>query len=597
MLVLAIELVFMLLFGHALLSWLRGRDPLASDVTLVFGAISGLFALTVLRVVLGDPPTLLRSVSVAMLLAQPVLVLRLVARVQDLPRALLSAAVVLYLVSAGPVIVLGSSAPEWSTWLAVGGFAVVQGVASLYLLREAHRRTGAPRLRLNIASLSTALFGLALVAAGSGAGNVAQIVALMSAVGYVAAFMPPQRLRRVWAMSAAHDYGRSLLAAPTDSTAEEIWERFARAIDEICDVDAVVVLARTPDGGVAVVASAGADQTTWVRHVDFDLLNGLSRQQRTNSACPIETTFAEQVQARYSTRVPLPPRHGGATDHVALLLSRHRSLFSDDDLDVVGDLGAQAGLLAGRADAAAEQQRLAVELANTVEALGLASQAKSSLLARVGHEFRTPLTVVIGYCAILRRTQGAVASSLATDAVDRIDEAGRRLLALVEEVLDVAKMDAGQLDLEPERVDVSDLVSRTIEELGPLAARKRLTISSHLTSTWVDADPGRLLQVLHNLFSNAIKFTPEGGCVRFVVEALSGEARISVVDTGVGIAAADQSRVFDEFTQLTVEPSNPGTGLGLSIARRLVTAHGGRTEVESAPGEGSRFTVVLPASS
>lgn len=597
MLVLAIELVFVLLFGHALLSWLRGRDALAGDVTLVFGAMAGLFALTVLQVVVDDPPRLAGSIATAMLLAQPVLTLRLVSRVQDLPRALLPAAIVIYVLSAGPALVLDSPLPPWSTWLAVAGFVLVEGTAAAYLLGEAGRRTGAPRLRLKTASLSTALFGLALIAAGSQTGQVARIAALVSAVGYVAAFMPPRRLRRVWATTAAHDYGRALLAAPIDSTAEEIWVRFATAVDEICDADAVLVLARTPDNGTAVVAGTGAGTTTWIEHVDFDDLCEPRHQQRITPAFPIAAAFAAQVQARYITRMPLPPRHGGATDHVALLLSRHRSLFNDDDLDVVGDLGAQAGLLVGRADNAAEQQRLADELESTVEALGVASLAKSSLLARVSHEFRTPLTVIIGYCAILRRTRASSVSPLAAEAVDRIDDAGQRLLTLVEEVLDVAKMDAGHLDLQLEQVDLTDLVSRTIEELRPLAARKRLTITSDLAATTVQADPNRLLQVIHNLSSNAIKFTPEGGRVRLVTEAQDGEVRISVIDTGVGIAPGDQARVFDEFSQLEIEPSNEGTGLGLSIARRLVSAHGGRTEVESTLGEGSRFTVVLPASS
>lgn len=595
MLVLAIELAFMLLFGHALLSWRRDRDPLARDVTLVFGATAGLFVVTVLGVVLPDPPRVLALVVTAMLLAQPLATLRLVSRVQDLPGALLPAAVLLFVLSAGPVLLLGPPGPWWAVGLAVTGFVVVEGTAAAYLLREAGRRTGAARLRLKIASLSTALFGLAIVAAAAEEGRTARIVALISVLGYVAAFMPPRRLRRMWATTAAHDYGRQLLATPTDSTAEEIWARFAAAVDEICDADAVAVLARTPDDGTAVVAGTGVDQDTRIEHVDFELLSVLSRQQRVGTACPIESTFGAQVQARYSTRVPLRPRHGGATDHVALLLSRHSSLFNDDDLDVVGDLGAQAGLLAGRADTAAEHKRLANELASTVEALGVASQAKSSLLARVSHEFRTPLTVIIGYCAILRRTQAAAVSPLAAEAVDRVDDAGQRLLTLVEEVLDVAKMDAGDLDLRTEQVDLGDLVSRTLQEFQPLAARKRLTISSDLRAASVHADPNRLLQVISSLTSNAIKFTPEGGGVRLVTEAQDGEVRISVIDTGIGIAADDQGRVFDEFTQLKVEPTNNGTGLGLSIARRLVMAHGGRTELESAPGEGSRFTVVLPA--
>jgi signal transduction histidine kinase len=292
--------------------------------------------------------------------------------------------------------------------------------------------------------------------------------------------------------------------------------------------------------------------------------------------------------------VPLRPPHGGSPAHTALLLSRYRSLFSDDDLDVVADLGATAGLLAERADAAAEQARLSAQLADTVEALRVASNAKSNLLARVSHELRTPLTVIIGYGDVLKRLRAVLPGSVAADAIERIDDAGRHLLTMVEEILDVAKMDAGHVDLRPEDVDLTDLINRTIAELRPLAAHKRLRISTDLSAPTAHVDPQRLRQVLYNLSSNAIKFTPEGGSIRFVSELVDDEIRISVIDDGIGIPSEHHARVFEEFTQIGVEPANSGTGLGLSIARRLVHAHGGRTELDSCPGTGSRFTVVLP---
>lgn len=597
MLILAIELVFVLLFARALWTLMRHREPLAGDVALVFGAVSGLFALTLIELLSDGRPRLLVVVVIALLLAQPVLTLRLVSHVQDLPRLLLPGGIVVYVASAAPVLYLWRDVPTWSVWLAVAGFALVEVVAAGYLFAESTRRTGAPRLRLQIAAASTALFGAALVATGIGIDVVPEVIALASGLGYIAAFMPPRRLRRLWAMTAAHDYGRQLLALSDDAPAAEIWTSFAQGADEICDADAVAVLVRTPAGGTAVMAGSGIDPTVTLEHVDFDLLTEPTRQRRTDRMCPVERTYGGQVDGRFSTRIPLPSRQGGAPQHVALVLSRHRSLFTDDDLDVVRDLGSQAALMANRADAAAERRRLTDELASTIEALDLASHAKSDLLARVSHEFRTPLTVIIGYSAILRRTQTRDASPLAVDAVNRIDDAGQHLLTLVEEVLDVAQMDVGRLELKPEAVDVRRLVERVIEEIRPLAARKRLSLSADLDGGWVEADPRRLTQVLYNLSSNAIKFTSEGGAVRFTTELDEGEVRISVADNGIGIADEDQARVFDEFTQLDIDPSNNGTGLGLAIARRLVAAHGGRTELQSAPGAGSCFTVVLPQGS
>jgi len=595
-LVLVIELLFVLVFAGALVSFLRGRDALAGDVTLVFGALSGLFVLTILRVFVDDPPRIVAQVATALLLAQPALTMRLVSRVREVPLVLRVGSYAVYAGSAVPVLLAAPPFDAWTVWLAVGGFAIVEVVAAGYFVAEARRRTGYARLRLQTAAASTALFAAALVSAGAGWGSAAQVIAMASALGYVAAFIPPSGPRRTWTKAAAHDYSRELLAAPAETTAEEVWRILAAAVDEICDVDAVVILGRTPANSTRVLAAHGADVDAVepIEAVDFDLMIGRSSQRRVNRECPVERAFAAQVGARYSTRLPLASRADAGPEQVALLFARHRSLFSDDDLDVVEDLGTQAALLAGRADATAEQKRLGEQLASTVEALGVANHAKSNLLARVSHEFRTPLTAVIGYCAILRRTLPTPLAPVPSDAIDRLDEAGQHLLTLVEEVLDVAKMDAGHLSLRMEKVDVRQLVHRTIEEMRPMAGRKRITLSSDLERAWVEADPRRLLQVLYNLSSNAIKFTPEGGTVHFLTEVEDHEVHIGVADNGIGIAAADQGRIFEEFTQLDVEPTNPGTGLGLAITRRLVTAHGGRTEVASETGRGSRFTVVLP---
>ncbi|MGH3383084.1 MAG: sensor histidine kinase [Nocardioidaceae bacterium] len=596
MLVLAIELLFLLLFVHALTLFLRRRDPLAGDVTLVFSAMAGLFILTLLGAVLDETPRVLRAAAIALLLAQPLLTLRLISHVRDIPRAVLAVAALLFVISTVPLLLREPDGPRWPVWFAVGAFALVEGVVAGYFLGESRARTGAPRLRLRVAALSTALFAGALLMAGLlQGGDAARIVTLLSGVGYVAAFMPPPQLRRLWAMTAAHDYGRELLSMSAEATGRDIWHQFAVSADEICDVDAVVVLARTRDGGISTVASSGLDlgRVTPLERVEFGQLAEPTLQRAVNGDCPVERTFAAAVGARFGTRVPLSHRRGGEPAHIALLLSRHRSLFSADDLEVVAGLGAQAALLAGRAEASAEQERLADQLAATVDALGVASNAKSDLLARVSHEFRTPLTVIIGYCEILRRAVSSGRSIMATDALDRIGDAGQHLITLVDDVLNVAEMDAGHLRLRPEPVDLAELISRAVEELRPVAEHKGVALTVDLAAASVYADPVRLRQVIYNLSSNAIKYTPEGGSVQFVSEQADDGIRISVVDTGIGISPEDQDRVFEDFTQLD-EHAGEGSGLGLSIARRLVTAHGGRTELSSRPGEGSRFTVVLP---
>jgi signal transduction histidine kinase len=601
-LVLVIALLFVLLFAHALITYRRGGDPLAGEVSLLFGAFLGIFLSSVSRAVRPneDPPLVLSAIAAALILVVPLATLRLVSRFRTLPPWLMPAAVLLYVAVTLPVIVLieREELPSSVVWFALAGFVVTEAVAAYYFFAEARDRVGAARLRLGIAGLATALFAVALLAARVvGSLPVPQVLALLSAIGYVAAFMPPRRMLAASTMAAAHRYGRRLLTGQAQPTPEEVWRRFAAAVRELTESDAVVVLTRTGNGQTTTTAAAGLDLNGHhvKEPVDFELMNRLSRQRRVNPECPVESSLAAKADAEYATVVPLPPPYSGMRAHSAMLLSRRRSLFSGDDLEVIRDLGAQAALLAGRAEAAYEQRRLTAELGETVEALHVASKAKTDLLARVSHEFRTPLTAIIGYSALLRRSlEGGGDPMLAHTGPDRIHTAGLHLLEMVEEVLDLAQMDAGHLDLKVEDVSLAELVARTVDELRPLATGKRIDLRSDVPPGNVPVDPTRMRQILYNLLSNAVKFTPVGGTVSVVAEMDDDKVRLSVVDDGIGIPFEDQPRIFEEFTQVAEHGPHQGTGLGLSIVRRLVAAHGGHTEVESAPGRGSRFIVTLP---
>jgi len=601
-LVLVIALLFVLLFARALTSFLRDREPLAGEVALLFGAYAGIFVTSVSEALFGAEPALpIRAVSSALLLGVPLLTLRLVSRFRGLPVWVMPAAVVLYLVTTVPVLLLmqPGDLPRWLGLFALGGFVVTELVAAGYFAAEARDRAGAARLRLQVATGATAVVAITLLSTLLELPPVPQLLALVSALGYVAAFMPPRRLLSASTMAAAHRYGRDLLTGPSQPTADQVWARFAGAVRELTESDGVAVLTRTSNGETGLLAAAGfelgGDQVR--ERVEFEQLNRLSHQRKVNSDCPVESMLAERVGARYATLVPLPPPYPEMPAHVAMLFSMHRSLFSVDDLAVIRDLGAQAALLAGRAEAAYEQRRLTTELRETVDALHVASQAKSDLLARVSHEFRTPLTAIIGYSALLRRSgEGGDPGDpmLAHTGPDRIHSAGLHLLALVEEVLDLAQMDAGHFDLQVEEVELSALAARTAEELRPLATRKRQTLLTDVPEGTLRVDPNRMRQVLYNLLSNAIKFTPAGGTISVSALLEGDKARITVADDGIGIPLDDQRRIFEEFTQVAEHGPHEGTGLGLSIVRRLVAAHGGHTELESAPGEGSRFIVTLP---
>jgi signal transduction histidine kinase len=229
--------------------------------------------------------------------------------------------------------------------------------------------------------------------------------------------------------------------------------------------------------------------------------------------------------------------------------------------------------------------------------LQIASRFKSEFLARMSHELRTPLTAILGFAEVLLQGMDGDLEPKQAEDVGLIYHAGETLLELVNEVLDISRIESGKMPLTIEPVDVAEVSSQVIDRLRPIAHNKGVTLIGEVSPLGVSvmADPARVRQVLTNLVSNAIKFTAEGS-VAIRAKVSGSEAEIAVVDTGIGIAPEALDRIFDEFRQAddTIAAKYGGTGLGLSIARQLIELQGGRMGVESSPGHGSRFWFTLP---
>ncbi|HWO40515.1 MAG TPA: ATP-binding protein [Candidatus Eisenbacteria bacterium] len=228
-----------------------------------------------------------------------------------------------------------------------------------------------------------------------------------------------------------------------------------------------------------------------------------------------------------------------------------------------------------------------------------ASRHKSQFLASMSHEFRTPLNAIIGFSDVLLDPSLGVNEEKRSLFLMHIRNSGRHLLGLINDILDLSKVEAGRLELEIEPAAIGDVLNAAEGTLRPLAANKAidLRVESNGCIPCAPMDTARITQVVLNLAGNAIKFTPEGGQVWLRAEALDQFVRVEVGDTGRGIPVEDQERIFLEFEQArigTAKGKPEGTGLGLALAKRLVEMHGGKIWVESELGKGSRFYFTIP---
>ncbi len=228
-----------------------------------------------------------------------------------------------------------------------------------------------------------------------------------------------------------------------------------------------------------------------------------------------------------------------------------------------------------------------------------ASRLKSEFLANMSHELRTPLNAIIGFAEILHDGQVDVASPQHQEFLGDILTSGRHLLQLINDVLDLAKVEAGKLEFRPERIQIARLIREVSAILRTALAEKRITLATKIdpTVTELILDPGRLKQVAYNYLSNALKFTAAGGLITIRVSAEGDEHfRLEVEDSGIGIAPPDLGKLFVEFQQLEsgTAKRHQGTGLGLALTKRLVEAQRGTVGVTSEQGKGSTFFAVLP---
>jgi signal transduction histidine kinase len=265
--------------------------------------------------------------------------------------------------------------------------------------------------------------------------------------------------------------------------------------------------------------------------------------------------------------------------------------FSERESDLVETFADQAAI-------AIQNVRLFNEIQEKSRQLEVASRHKSEFLANMSHELRTPLNAIIGFTEVMLEKIFGELNAKQDEYLRDVLSSGRHLLTLINDILDLSKIEAGRMELERSTFSLRTALENGVTMVRERASRHDIAIALDLGQGLdeVAGDERKVKQVIYNLLSNAVKFTPDGGRVNVSAARENGAATVTVRDTGIGIAPEDQERIFEEFSQVGRDPerSREGTGLGLTLSKRFVELHGGTLRVESAPGRGSAFTFTLP---
>jgi signal transduction histidine kinase/CheY-like chemotaxis protein len=394
-------------------------------------------------------------------------------------------------------------------------------------------------------------------------------------------------------------------------------EQLTRVLDaarQVVRLDRLYSWTLTPEGdGLAVTAGAGFTEKDWgpIEGVTIPLQEagaiaaacreGVPRLYTAENPLPaglrLRAPYSALTGLRVKSFLVIPMIARGRTVGVLAADNKvSRAPIPPQTVDLLQTFAAQAAV-------AVENARLFQEIQDKGRELEVASRHKSQFLANMSHELRTPLNAIIGVSEMLLEDAQAAAQPDQIEAHERILRAGRHLLALINDILDLSKIEAGKLELSLESVAVVPLVEDVLATIRPLAAKNgnKVDVECPADAGVIRADPTRLRQALLNLASNASKFT-ERGRIRVTVTRQPDDlgrdwVSMAVSDTGIGMTAEQMGRLFEEFTQADASTTRRygGTGLGLAISRRLCRLMGGDITVASTPGQGSTFTIRLPA--
>jgi signal transduction histidine kinase len=593
------QAIYVLIF--LLVGWtaLQRRTRTSVDIALLFGAIA--IAIVSSRVATtfslnqGDLEV---DIVALLIIAMPYLLLRLVDDFSYVPLAVTRLAEGGLVLSAIAFLVTEGTLPRAVVIVVVLYFAALSTYSAVAFVRAGRRSAGVTRRRLQAVAAGTVLLGVAILVAGfapllpaSLAGlptGLTQVLALASAIAYFIGFAPPQILRRAWQEPELRAFLRraaslprlpdtpSIVRALQDGTASTLG---ARAAIGLFDPETNTLRFQDPHG-VLPSEIGPSDYLAWrvfeTQHAEYY-----------PDAARAHPALASSYRT-HGVRSLLIAPISAANHRLGTLeaYTDHQPVFSEDDLDLVRLLADQAAVIF--------ESRALIDEAARVRAHEQAARLKDDFISAAAHDLKTPLTTLVAQAQFLERraeTQPSAPADL--PGLKRIVREGRRLSALVLELLDASRLEQGKLVGEREPVDLVELAREVARRDSYEGRQITVVADAPVVGSY---DPRRIGQVLENLVENAVKYSPEKSEVRIVIAHRNGEAFIDVTDRGIGIPAGDLPQIFQRFHRgANVDDRRfAGMGLGLFICKGIVEEHGGRVSVESREGAGSTFTVVLP---
>jgi len=400
---------------------------------------------------------------------------------------------------------------------------------------------------------------------------------------------------------------------------QRVAESQARAerdrLDLIIDSVADPIVVTDPSGNIQMMnapadrlfteaAGATADEHQRVRANDANFTSfvsnvffGLSELRYRGGINLVDVKTGAPVPVEAVSGQILSEQHGELTAVVTILHDRTEALERER---LYEELKRASGELERKVrEATAELVRQNELLRRQAVQLEQASALKSQFLANMSHEFRTPLNAILGYTSMLLKGVLGPLDDEQAEGLARVDSNGRHLLGIINDILDISRIEAGRMPLRLSEFGLPELVGEVLAEVEPIVAQASVHIEATVDQRLpaLQSDRQKVKQIVLNLLTNAVKFTPSGTITLSArYDPRVREVAVTVADTGIGIAAEDHERIFEDFQQADSSPTRThgGAGLGLSICRRLATMLGGKIQLESAPGIGSTFTVVLP---